>query len=27
VIGGVLLLRVDTARGIRDAGNTAPAVV
>ncbi len=27
VIGGLLLLRVDTAKGIRDAGNTAPAVI
>ncbi len=27
VIGGALLLRVDTARGIRDAGNAQPAVV
>ncbi len=27
VIGGVLLLRVDTARGIREAGNVVPAVV
>ena len=27
VLGGVLLMRVDTARGIREAGNTAPAVI
>ncbi|HZJ06911.1 MAG TPA: MFS transporter [Nocardioidaceae bacterium] len=27
VIGGLLLLKVDPARGIREAGNTAPAVV
>jgi UMF1 family MFS transporter len=27
VIGGLLLLRVDTARGIREAGNTPPSVV
>jgi UMF1 family MFS transporter len=27
VIGGALLLRVDTARGIRDAGNDVPAVI
>ena len=27
VVGGVLLARVDPARGIREAGNTAPAVV
>ena len=27
VLGGLLLWRVDTARGIRDAGNTVPAVV
>ncbi len=27
VIGGALLLRVDTARGIRDAGNEVPSVV
>ncbi|QBR91210.1 MFS transporter [Nocardioides euryhalodurans] len=27
VVGGVLLLRVDTERGIREAGNTAPSVV
>ncbi|MGL5810066.1 MAG: MFS transporter [Nocardioides sp.] len=27
VIGGALLLKVDTAKGIRDAGNTVPAVV
>ncbi len=27
VVGGALLLRVDTARGIRDAGNETPAVV
>ncbi len=27
VIGGLLLLRVDTARGIRDAGNERPAVI
>ena len=27
VLGGLLLLRVDTARGIRDAGNEAPAVI
>jgi UMF1 family MFS transporter len=27
VIGGVLLLRVDTARGIREAGNEEPAVM
>ncbi len=27
VVGGLLLLRVDTARGIREAGNTAPAVI
>jgi len=26
-IGGLLLLRVDTARGIREAGNTAPPVI
>ena len=26
-IGGLILTRVDTARGIRDAGNVAPAVV
>ena len=27
VVGGALLLRVDTARGIRDAGNEMPSVV
>ena len=27
VIGGLLLMRVDTARGIRDAGNDVPAVI
>jgi UMF1 family MFS transporter len=27
VVGGLLLLRVDTERGIREAGNTAPSVV
>ncbi|RYB91744.1 MFS transporter [Nocardioides oleivorans] len=27
VLGGALLLRVDTARGIRDAGNEVPAVI
>ena len=27
VLGGALLLRVDTARGIREAGNTPPSVV
>ena len=27
VIGGALLLKVDTARGIRDAGNDVPAVI
>ncbi len=27
VVGGLLLLRVDTARGIREAGNTAPPPV
>ena len=27
VVGGALLLRVDTARGIRDAGNDVPAVI
>ena len=27
VIGGALLLRVDTAKGIRDAGNDVPAVI
>ncbi len=27
VLGGVLLLRVDTARGIREAGNDVPAVI
>jgi MFS transporter, UMF1 family len=27
VVGGALLLRVDTARGIRDAGNERPAVI
>ncbi len=27
VIGGLLLMRVDTARGIREAGNVVPAVV
>ncbi|WP_210440925.1 MFS transporter [Nocardioides xinjiangensis] len=27
VIGGLLLLRVDTARGIREAGNEVPAVI
>ncbi|MFC6285277.1 MFS transporter [Nocardioides sp. GCM10027113] len=27
VIGGLLLLRVDTARGIREAGNEMPAVI
>ena len=26
VIGGLLLLRVDTERGIRDAGNDRPAI-
>jgi MFS transporter, UMF1 family len=26
VVGGALLLKVDTQRGIREAGNTAPAV-
>jgi UMF1 family MFS transporter len=26
-VGGLLLLRVDTARGIRDAGNAAPSVI
>lgn len=27
VIGGLLLMRVDTAKGIRDAGNDVPAVI
>ncbi len=27
VIGGLLLLRVDTARGIREAGNDVPSVI
>jgi UMF1 family MFS transporter len=27
VVGGLLLRRVDVARGIRDAGNEAPAVL
>jgi UMF1 family MFS transporter len=27
VVGGVLLLKVDTERGIREAGNAAPAVI
>lgn len=27
VLGGALLLRVDTARGIREAGNAAPSVI
>jgi hypothetical protein len=27
VIGGVLLLKVDTERGIREAGNAVPAVI
>ncbi|KRB74184.1 MFS transporter [Nocardioides sp. Root190] len=27
VVGGLLLLRVDTERGIREAGNTRPAVI
>ena len=27
LLGGALLLKVDTARGIREAGNTAPSVV
>ena len=27
VLGGVLLLRVDTERGIREAGNAVPAVI
>ena len=27
VLGGLLLLRVDTAKGIRDAGNDVPAVI
>ena len=27
VIGGLFLLRVDTAKGIRDAGNAQPAVI
>ena len=27
VIGGILLLRVDTERGIREAGNAAPSVI
>jgi UMF1 family MFS transporter len=27
VLGGLILLRVDTARGIRDAGNDVPAVI
>jgi UMF1 family MFS transporter len=27
VVGGALLLKVDTARGIREAGNEAPAVI
>lgn len=27
LVGGMLLLRVDTARGIREAGNEAPAVI
>ena len=26
-LGGLLLLRVDTERGIRDAGNDVPAIV
>ena len=26
-IGGILLLRVDTARGIREAGNAAPSTI
>jgi MFS transporter, UMF1 family len=26
VIGGALLLKVDTQRGIREAGNTPPAI-
>jgi hypothetical protein len=27
LLGGALLLKVDTARGIREAGNTPPSVV
>jgi MFS transporter, UMF1 family len=27
VVGGVLLMKVDTERGIREAGNAAPAVI
>jgi len=27
VLGGILLMRVDTARGIRDAGNTVPRII
>ena len=27
VLGGLLLLRVDTERGIREAGNDVPAVI
>jgi UMF1 family MFS transporter len=27
VLGGLLLMRVDTARGIRDAGNDVPSVI
>ena len=27
VVGGALLLRVDTRRGIREAGNDVPAVL
>ena len=27
VLGGLLLLRVDTERGIREAGNTRPSVI
>ena len=27
VVGGLLLMRVDTAKGIRDAGNDAPRVI
>ena len=27
VLGGLLLLKVDTARGIREAGNDQPAVI
>ena len=26
-VGGLLLMRVDTAKGIREAGNTVPAVI